>query len=371
MSTSAKKKILVYETSLDGHRRHYLSVIDDMLASEGSELTYYLPEQGEISLKHGKILQKISPHSSKGIGSAFARLRFLVKAILSCRPNIVLIPTSDGLSQFVFLLAPLLLFLQCRIVCVLHRAKFGYPAPSLRDRLIQLYSYITYGIAFRCSFLSVDIVPVETLKKRVNPLGLRINYLPDPLTSPVARSREESRSITKLPKDLQIFGCVGVIDRRKGADLLIKAAPFLTASQRILLAGKFHPEIIAMLADLGEETKSKLILENRFLGEDEMFAYICALDGMLMIQHGHTGISSFALHSVKYGIPLLCSSTPWFNELKKQFPEIVTIAEDGENLGSLITDWGSNCQRGHTPDEAFSQKYSRMAFADALANELK
>lgn len=371
MPTSAKKKTLVYETSLDGHRRHYLAVIDDVLASECRELTYYLPEQGEISLKHGKILQKISPHSSKGLGSAISRLRYLVKAILSCRPNIVLIPTSDGLSQLVFLLAPLLLFLQCRIVCVLHRSKFGYPAPSLRDRLIQLYSYITYGIAFRCSFLSVDIVPVEALKKRANPLRLRINYLPDPLKNAAYVPKGEAREITNLPKDLQIFGCVGVIDRRKGADLLIKAAPHLNADQRILLAGKFHPEINAILADLGEETKSKLILENRFLGEDEMFAYICALDGMLMIQHGHTGISSFALHSVKYGIPLLCSSTPWFNELKKQFPEIVTIAEDGENLGSLITDWGSNCQRGHTPDEAFSQKYSRTAFADALANELK
>lgn len=363
-------KYLVYETSLDGHRRHYLSVIDQDLASDGGEWIYFLPEKGEISLKNGTLQQKIGSHSSKGMGSALARLRFLFLAIVSCRPNKVLIPTGDGLAQFLFLLSPLFLIFGCKVICVLHRAKFGYPVKNTRDRLIHLFSYITFRCAFRCTFLSVDVVPCEALKTGANPLGLKIGYLPDPLSSPPAKEKSASRTALGLSHDLEIFGCVGVIDQRKGADSLIRAASNIGGNQRILLAGKFAPEILAQLETVDSTTQSRLILINRFLDHDEMFSYICALDAMLMVQHGHTGISSFALHAVKYGIPLLCSATPWFHELQKQFPEVVTLAENGGNLGCLIASWGKNCQRGHTPDEKFSQKYSRMAFAAAVAKEL-
>lgn len=357
---------LVFETSLDGHRRHYLSVIDEAIASQGGDWVFYLPVEGTIDLKHGAVLQEIGAHASKGIGSAMARLRNLLEAAVKCRPRRILIPTGDGLSQFLFLLSPLLIFLGCRIVCVLHRAKFGYPARSLRDRLIQVVSYIGYRLAFRCSFLSVDIVPVEALRNGWNPLALEIGYLPDPLSGPARKPRDRARSEVGLPTDRRILGCIGVIDRRKGANFLIEAAGELPPNHQILLAGRFHPDIVDQIAEVDDMTRSKLILDNRFLDEEEMFAYICALDGMLMFQPGHTGISSFALHSINYGVPLLCSDTPWFRKLRGQFPEAVTVAEAGESLSMAVHKWLPRCGELLATPRDFSILYSRPAFSKEL-----
>ncbi len=364
-------KHLVYETSLDGHRRHYLSVIDQGLASNDGGWIYFLPEEGEISLGNGTVHQKIGSHSSKGMGSALARLRFLFLAIVTCRPNKVLIPTGDGLAQFLFLLSPLFLIFGCKVVCVLHRAKFGYPVKNTRDRLIHLFSYITFRFAIRCRFLSVDVVPCEALKTGLNPLGLEIGYLADPLSSPPAKDRSVSRTALGLPQDVEILGCIGGIDRRKGGDYLIRAASSIRANQRILLAGKFAPEILDQLEKIDPITKSRLILVNRFLDHDEMFSYICSLDAMLMVQSGHTGISSFALHAVKYGIPVIGSDTSWFQLLKKQFTSLVAIVKEPENLGSYIAQWNHQENPILADSQQFDLLYSAKAFCSKINSELQ
>lgn len=364
-------KTVVFESSLDGHRRHYLSIIDKIATEDNLNLVYYLPLDRQLKLSDKTVLHRIAPHSSGGIGSALARLRYLVAAIMECRPDRVLIPTGDGLSQFLVFLWPLLFLTRCRVICVLHRAKFGYTVHGMRQRGIQWLSYLAYGLSRRCSFLSVDEVPVEALHTGLNPLGLRLTYLPDPLAAPPVKSRDAARRELGLPLDLRILGCIGVIDRRKGVHLIIKAADRLDPRYTLLLAGKFDEDITAQLRNIGEATALRFRLENRFLGEQEMFTYICALDGMLMLQPGHTGISSFALHSVKYGIPLACSDTPWFRLLLNRFPTVVTMIDMDEDLAPQINDWAACTKRAPAAQEEFAERYSVAAFRRALVSALK
>jgi glycosyltransferase involved in cell wall biosynthesis len=217
----------------------------------------------------------------------------------------------------------------------------------------------------------VDVVPCEALKTGLNPLGLEIGYLADPLSSPPAKDRSASRSALGLPEDVEILGCIGGIDRRKGADYLIRAASSIRANQRILLAGKFAPEILDQLEKIDPITQSRLILVNRFLDHDEMFSYICSLDAMLMVQPGHTGISSFALHAVKYGIPVIGSDTPWFQFLKEQFTALVAIVNEPEALGEYIEKWNGVDKPTSVNSQKFDLLYSVNAFCQMVKSELQ
>jgi glycosyltransferase involved in cell wall biosynthesis len=308
---------------------------------------------------------------SGGIGSALARLKFLAAGILKHRPRFVIIPTGDGLAMFLWMLAPLLLLRRVRVACVLHRLRFGYDQGGRRGQVIRMLNYLSILLARRVDFFSVDEVPVKALADGFNPCGLEVERMPDPLLAVESGTKEEARRRLGLPSAGKLLGCLGVIDERKGALEMLKVAADLPADCYILLAGRFSPAVEAEAQRVSAILGDRLICMNRFLEEGELFDALVSLDGMVLLQRGHIGISSFALHAMRVGVPVFCAGTPWFKLMHDQFPGALAINHDPAAVLDEMASWVRDVAGSKGAASAIERHFSKEQFCKVLRDFIR
>jgi glycosyltransferase involved in cell wall biosynthesis len=250
----------------------------------------------------------------------------LKEALARHRPDHVYVPTADSISQVMGLATAMGRRDIPRGVeteAALHRCGFAYPATSLRKTLFYRTGFYAHALAPWTRLFNVDLVAYEWIQRRGGNLAKRNFLLPDPVDDHPQIDRVAARRRLGIPEEGPWIGCVGILNSRKGVDLLLAAfrEAKLSSSARLLLAGQ-HDELIRNLlaTDYAELVrKGRVVSLDRYLEISELYDAIAALDVVCPPYNRQMAISSIVLRAAAAGRPVLTTDDGWCGRIVPQF----------------------------------------------------
>ncbi|MET0449016.1 MAG: hypothetical protein ABW004_11435 [Aeromicrobium sp.] len=107
-----------------------------------------------------------------------------------------------------------------------------------------------------------------------------------------ARDRARWRAELGLPPDRRLVGVFGLISARKNAPLILEAIRAAGLDADLVLAGTLEDDVRAWVAGLGEADRSRVIVRDAFLGNDELDHFVAAVDvvPLALTNNGPSGI---------------------------------------------------------------------------------
>jgi hypothetical protein len=242
---------------------------------------------------------------------------FLLFIIIRFRPSIVIIPSIDGLIYLGVFFKPLIWILgnKTKIYGFLASYKIFYTKTSFFIQKI-----------FDISLLSFDKVLIndEFFAAHLQNSGFdNIQYMPDPVENFILNTETEQLKIKwQLPIKGYIIGMTGMIDHRKGADIIIRTTSEIKRDDiTFVLAGTVSNEIEDLLKI--HSVNTNLITINRFLSLQEMHEIITCFDLVLLpYPNIHFGIASMLLRAMACKTPALVSKYGWLEKMAEKFDSI-------------------------------------------------
>ncbi len=374
--------IVVFESSLHGHRVQYVKHLLAYLVSSGHRVIVVLPVNAmgsnefltELSSFTGCINYDfaIPPHPSNGVSNVIVRWRALKDAMIRHGPANVIIPTGD------LLVAGLWLFWfywwrrevrNSNLQCVLLRIRNKRISWHAREIVLRVGTWISMTLSPWRHWWSIDPRAAGTR------WGQKIRYLPDPVAAPPSLSRIEAREALGLSKVGSIVVCVGVLDERKGVDCLVRA--FSTAvcdSGSILcLAGEASPGVAPVIreAQARLHPSGRIHWVNRRLTDEEINYWLLAANVVCVPYVSHDGLSSLVIKGALARRWLLGCARGWIGETIRRYRIGRTCdpekANELSNALILAIEMARSGERGY-PTLDWLKQHSPQAFAKALVN---
>ncbi len=146
------------------------------------------------------------------------------------------------------------------------KASFAYPYARASRQWLALQAVRYSG----CDRVHLnDVLALEFLRKNNFANLDHINLIPDPITDTPIYDKQAAREALGLPCHARIVGCVGLINSRKGADVLVKAFKLadLRETDILLLAGRLTPELKTLVAQANDP---RIICKDYYLSESEL-----------------------------------------------------------------------------------------------------
>ena len=347
-------KVLVFDNCLrlTGHRLHYAALVADAFACD-HEVVLGLPdaiqrEPQVVALSSRSFRTDFYPVSTntkpiKGIKdtlfTALSARRCLIKMIKRYQPDLVAIPTADGLailSGFLNLL-PLPGLRGPKIdICVM-RGPHRYANQPIRQAISNAKWWLVRRGPWN-RIMMMDPREWSTAKKAiVNPERL----CPDPVPKQKYFDRQRCRELLNLPLDGRIIVSVGPQNMRKGSDLLLKgfAAANLQQDDRLVMIGKISPDISPMIASLKQQPEfdQRLIVRDEFVSEDEFQMAIVASDVVAIPYRSVNRPSGIVCRSMAWQRPLVMTNRGWLKWILGEFGAgFGANSSDSTELGTTI-----------------------------------
>jgi glycosyltransferase involved in cell wall biosynthesis len=148
--------------------------------------------------------------------------------------------------------------------------------------------------------------------------------MPDPIERLMPVSREDARRSLGIPEQGRYIGCAGLLDARKGIDLLLRAFAAgrdrLGPDDRVLLAGIVRPEIRAVIEqELPPELKGRIVTLDRFLTTAELNTAIAAMDVVCTPYPKHLHSVSIVIRAAAAERMVLATGIGWMDRTIRQF----------------------------------------------------
>lgn len=258
-------KILLYEPGRQGHRPIILAYTEKVL------------DHAQISW----VREKQDFHKSPWL---------LLKQASEAKCDIIYVLTVDGHPLFVWVLALLGRFFRIKVICTYYL--FNNLTEGWRAKVWRFI--ITTGPVARVH-VSDERVPLESHY----PASVR--YLPDPWDPddfPIWDRGEARQMLSLRPQDT-VFLMFGMLDERKGADLLLRAflaMDSLGYSDEIvfLLAGTVSTSLRTLIAECAHRGRRniKLLIHEGHIPEEKVSAYYCATDYLVCAYPGYFKVAS-------------------------------------------------------------------------------
>lgn len=265
---------------------------------------------------------------SNGIRGAAALYGGLHSAIKQAKPDHVYVPLGNQLARLAALpfgLTSTLRKLNAEAETLLVGGRYLYPRSSVWHRFRQkaLLSLIAAGPW--SSVFHLDDAAYEQFQLHGGRMAQIGKLLPEPIGQFDRISKTVARKRFDLPIEGRAIGVVGLIECRKGLDLLLNAiraaSGQLQPTDRLFLIGPHHPEVHRMLAgehaDLVAADRVRSI--DRRLSEAEMAAAIAAIDVVATVYPNHPYASGVLSAAAAVGRPLIGSSTGWIGRTINRF----------------------------------------------------
>lgn len=205
----------------------------------------------------------------------------------------------------------------------MHRGSFAYPAEGPKRQAILKANLWTVDHSPWTIIHHVDVLSYEWIMRRGGKLARKSRLLADPVEAPPPISHAQARRALGIPEDGRYVGCAGVLDSRKGIDLLVSAfADYKFPSDvRMLLAGRLAPNIKHLInhscARLVKE--GRIVTIDRYVNKDELHAALCAMDLVVTPYPAHVGLSNIALRAAAAERPILAASFGWLGLIVPRF----------------------------------------------------
>lgn len=326
-------RVLIYEPNFKGHHFVQLALIVEAAATAGAEVTVALTKAGRASEEFRVALAPISSMAHfdawiddgppAGPRAAMFRTGALQASVRRARAEHVFVPYGDNLT----------VGLTVRRVLGQRIAPRGVPVEVLyhasglasagKGRGHELMREMNFAAALRLPFdhnHHVDPRVLERIAGMGRPaLAAKWSMMPDAVEAPEPRSKIQARAKLGLPEDGFLLGTAGVIDTRKGCDLLLRAfkAAKRPASTRLLLIGPHSQELRALIT--GEfahmVSRGEIISIDSFVPTDDLMTGIQAMDLVCTPYPQHAGPASIAIRAAAAGRPVLGSNIKWINHI--------------------------------------------------------
>lgn len=328
--------VLIYEPYYQGHRLHNAARMLPALLSLGDSLTRITlvtsraaPASTEyrthIQEWEGRItIDAIEPELPElGLGAARQSANAFISSVRRLRPDHVYIPNADGMAQVMgaaWLRGRRRLPAGVPIEILLLRGAFAYPQPDWRA---AAKARLSWELAMRgpwARIFHLDPMVWQALKPRRRQ---RVHLMPEPMEPPHILSKAEGRLALGIPTDGRYVGLAGMMDERKGADLLIRAfaAADLAASDRLLLVGQQSPGVRALLAGpfASYVRQGRILSIDRYVENRELDASIAAMDLVAAAYPRHIGSASIVIRAARASRPVLGSEFGWVGYIISRF----------------------------------------------------
>ena len=291
------------------------------------------------------------PAKARGtmVAKALARADQFIACVKHVRPDHVIVPYADGLSQALVLRRLLLggtvandhaSLLNPAAApgsgditsdALFMRSGIAYPTPTIKRKLAMQASWRLMSSAPHSHLFHQDPLMFAWISRHHPRLlapgpGQRgWSLLPDPTPAFEPLTTAQARVRMGLSESGLIVGSVGMMDRRKGIDLLIRAftRAKLPADAKLLLVGKQDAAVAAMLAPGGEAEalvkSGRIIAINRFVEVHELGWAMQAMDVVATAHSRHVGSASVAIKAAAVNRPILGSDFGWLGAMSKKF----------------------------------------------------
>jgi glycosyltransferase involved in cell wall biosynthesis len=353
------EKIFILEPRLNGHCGNFTRLLSQSFSQKNQEVSIatYENEFNHFFIQNNIDKEKIkdiyflknlmpkfnlvnAPNLIKKISFLpyiIEKFIFLLYIIIRFRPSIVMLPSIDGLVYLGTFFKPLIWILgnKTKIYGFLASYKIFYTKTSFFIQKI-----------FDISLLSFDKVLIndEFFAAHLQNSGFdNIKYMPDPVENFILNTETEQLKIKwHLPIKGYIVGMTGMIDPRKGADIIIRTTSEVKRNDiTFVLAGTISNGIKDLLKI--HNTNPNLITISHFLSLQEMHEIITCFDLVLLpYRNIHFGIASMLLRAMACNRPVLVSRYGWLEKMAEKFDSIYSFEGEQdfidqiENLEDII-----------------------------------
>ena len=202
-----------------------------------------------------------------------------------------------------------------------HRARFAYPARGISA---QTRRFASRWSAAHSPWLIRYIDPLAVEAATWIPEDARLAHLiPEPVKQLAPIARKTAREALGIPTTGRYLSLIGVIDKRKGLNLLLHAfeQADLGPDVRLLLAGK-HSDfarraVRSSSSELVED--DRVIVLDRFLSAPDFWLALCASDLVCAPYPTHIGSSGIVARAAYLERPVLASDFGWIGEATRRF----------------------------------------------------
>ena len=234
------------------------------------------------------------------------------------------------------------------------KSSFAYPYARASRRWLALQAVRYSG----CDKVHLnDALALAYLRKNNSASIDRIKLIPDPITDTPTYDKQAARETLGLPIHARIVGCVGLINSRKGADVLVNA--FMLANLRktdiLLLAGRLSPELQKLVAQANDP---RIICKDYYLTESEMALVISATDLVATPYSKVVGSASIIIRAAIAQRLVLASDTGWSGHMVSHYG-----LGDTETVNDLHK-FGSQLQNSLDRAPSYKPEKAAQQFAD-------
>jgi glycosyltransferase involved in cell wall biosynthesis len=319
-------RILVFDPSMSGHHSFYLRLLLPALLELSSDVTLVTsrnaPESREFQIQLREVVERVRvecvvpPLHGSLVKRGAVMHHNLKNAIERFRPDHVYVPAADHLSQVMSLRRrPARLVHGVEMEALMMRGGFAYPYRGWTQWVQDRLSLWAVERSPWTILHFVDPIPYETLQRRGGSMSRRLRLLPDPVETHAPQDRGAARRRLGVPETGRYLGSVGLMDERKGIDLLIRAFASikLEPDDRLLLVGRASSAVQGLLAG----PMAHLVREGRIIGIDryvtnaEFSDAVSALDVVCTPYPQHVGSASIVIRAAAAERPVVSSTFGW------------------------------------------------------------
>ena len=349
-------KVLIFDRcfSARGHRIPYASLVAEAFTDDDVVMALPTQMQGEPILSDYfsdriELLFFKTQQESHGIARIREAWRCLREQIKRCRPDVVAIPTGDGLAFWggVRNLVGLAGTGGVPIDICLMRGHFRSQSDSLIKKTI---SNLKWWIVSKGPWRRILLVDPRSFDELKDPTSSGVELCPDPAPPQKFSDQAEARAALDLPETGRIIISVGNQEIRKGTDLLLLAfeQAQLETDDYLVLIGRFDTSI-KLLAEkimLSESVGHRLVIRDCFVSDDELQQAVIASDLVAIPYRDVERPSGIITRAVAWKRPLIGTNRGWIKWfLEKYEAGFPTLPENTDSFAKDLQHALSSCDQ--------------------------
>ncbi|MEM6798482.1 MAG: hypothetical protein AAF589_03120 [Planctomycetota bacterium] len=271
---------------------------------------------------HGRRLQ------TNGVAGSIHVYRSLKWSIDRSKPGHLYVPYGNFLARMAaapFGLSSALRRCGAEAETLMVGGRYLYAKTGLLHRVRQRALLNAIAAGPWASVFHLDDAAYEQFQRHGGRMARIGKLLPEPVGDHAPTDRLAARRSFGIPTEGRLVAVIGLIERRKGLDLLTdafrRAESRLEATDRLALIGPHHPEVKELLttdyADL--VARGRVVGADHRLSEAEMVRAACAADVVATVYPNHLYASGSLVVAAQARRPVLGSDAGWIGRTIERF----------------------------------------------------
>ncbi|MEM8864344.1 MAG: glycosyltransferase [Planctomycetota bacterium] len=333
-------KVLLFESSMAGHRAVYASQIVRECSTLPIEFILAMTDKAADSEEYKLTVAPLAKHfeldsnyrwraaSVKHVPKqAVGHLR---EALERHKPDHVYLPWGDGVGHFLglrHLTGRRTWPGDVEVEAICHRCRLAYPTRGLAAKVKNFAQRQSLTAANFTRYHFVDVIEYELWRRWLG--GEQVRMLPDPVDGDQGISKSAAREQLGIPGDRRYVSTVGAVNVKKGCLAAIEALGRGDVDDDVCLLFVGRQDDAVRQALAGDYRwlleQSRVFSIDRYVTLDELNLGLAAADLIYIGYEDHVGISSIVLRAAAAGRPVLVAPFYWAQRIVPQF-DLGTIA---------------------------------------------